>query len=167
MENLSGAQVMATRFEGECFPDSGRIGRRGLTEVSRVYHLDRGYEGLDKKLAKLGANIKRVKERGMKLLRTGEKGFEKYLSEIEKREGQDSSRLEGTVRSILKDVRERGDRALVHYTQVFDQVRVAIRDLQVKKGRDRRRPIRKVPRGIYKDTGEGGSPYPKRFTGSR
>jgi UDP-N-acetylglucosamine 1-carboxyvinyltransferase len=34
----------------------------GVTEISRVYHLDRGYEGLDKKLAGLGANIKRVKE---------------------------------------------------------------------------------------------------------
>jgi UDP-N-acetylglucosamine 1-carboxyvinyltransferase len=34
----------------------------GVTEVSRVYHLDRGYEALDKKLAKLGANIDRVKE---------------------------------------------------------------------------------------------------------
>ena len=34
----------------------------GVTEVSRIYHLDRGYDELDKKLAHLGANIKRVKE---------------------------------------------------------------------------------------------------------
>jgi UDP-N-acetylglucosamine 1-carboxyvinyltransferase len=50
VEHLSGAPVMAG------------VGAEGMTEVSRVYHLDRGYEGLDKKLAKLGADIKRVKE---------------------------------------------------------------------------------------------------------
>jgi UDP-N-acetylglucosamine 1-carboxyvinyltransferase len=32
------------------------------TELSRVYHLDRGYEALDAKLASLGARIERVKE---------------------------------------------------------------------------------------------------------
>jgi len=34
----------------------------GTTEVSRVYHLDRGYEQIEKKLSKLGACIERVKE---------------------------------------------------------------------------------------------------------
>jgi UDP-N-acetylglucosamine 1-carboxyvinyltransferase len=38
------------------------LASEGVTEVSRVYHLDRGYEGLDRKLASLGANIRRVKE---------------------------------------------------------------------------------------------------------
>jgi UDP-N-acetylglucosamine 1-carboxyvinyltransferase len=33
----------------------------GVTEVSRVYHIDRGYEHLDEKLQELGANIERVK----------------------------------------------------------------------------------------------------------
>jgi len=33
----------------------------GKTTVSRVYHLDRGYERLEKKLRGLGANIRRVK----------------------------------------------------------------------------------------------------------
>jgi UDP-N-acetylglucosamine 1-carboxyvinyltransferase len=33
----------------------------GTTEVSRVYHIDRGYEHLDEKLSELGANIERVK----------------------------------------------------------------------------------------------------------
>ena len=35
---------------------------RGTTRVRRVYHLDRGYERLEIKLRKLGANIRRVKE---------------------------------------------------------------------------------------------------------
>jgi len=69
----------------------------------------------------------------MKLLRAGEKGFEEYLSRIEKREGEGFSRIERTVGSILKDVRERGDRALVYYTQVFDKVRIPIRDLRVRR----------------------------------
>ena len=34
----------------------------GETRISRIYHLDRGYEALDQKLAKLGARVKRVKE---------------------------------------------------------------------------------------------------------
>jgi UDP-N-acetylglucosamine 1-carboxyvinyltransferase len=38
------------------------LAAEGVTEVSRVYHLDRGYEKLDEKLVGLGANIKRVKE---------------------------------------------------------------------------------------------------------
>jgi UDP-N-acetylglucosamine 1-carboxyvinyltransferase len=33
----------------------------GTTEVSRVYHLDRGYEHIEKKLSQLGAAIERVK----------------------------------------------------------------------------------------------------------
>ena len=35
---------------------------KGKTEVSRIYHLDRGYERLDYKLKKLGAKIERVRE---------------------------------------------------------------------------------------------------------
>jgi len=62
VENLSGAQVMATDLRASASLILAGLAADGLTEVSRVYHLDRGYEGLDKKLAKLGADIKRVKE---------------------------------------------------------------------------------------------------------
>jgi UDP-N-acetylglucosamine 1-carboxyvinyltransferase len=34
----------------------------GTTEISRVYHLDRGYEHIEKKLSKLGAAIERIKD---------------------------------------------------------------------------------------------------------
>ena len=34
----------------------------GETHISRIYHLDRGYEALDQKLAKLGASVRRVRE---------------------------------------------------------------------------------------------------------
>jgi UDP-N-acetylglucosamine 1-carboxyvinyltransferase len=62
VESLSGAPVMATDFRASASLVLAGLAAEGVTEVSRVYHLDRGYEGLDKKLAKLGANIKRVKE---------------------------------------------------------------------------------------------------------
>ncbi|MFB3885630.1 MAG: UDP-N-acetylglucosamine 1-carboxyvinyltransferase [Thermodesulfobacteriota bacterium] len=62
VEGISGAQVMATDLRASASLILAGLAAEGVTEVSRVYHLDRGYEGLDKKLAKLGANIKRVKE---------------------------------------------------------------------------------------------------------
>jgi UDP-N-acetylglucosamine 1-carboxyvinyltransferase len=34
---------------------------RGTTTIERVYHLDRGYERIEEKLTKLGANIERVR----------------------------------------------------------------------------------------------------------
>jgi UDP-N-acetylglucosamine 1-carboxyvinyltransferase len=62
VESLSGAPVMATDLRASASLILAGLASEGVTEVSRVYHLDRGYEGLDKKLAKLGANIKRMKE---------------------------------------------------------------------------------------------------------
>jgi len=62
VESLSGAQVMATDLRASASLILAGLAAEGVTEVSRVYHLDRGYEGLDKKLAKLGADIKRVRE---------------------------------------------------------------------------------------------------------
>jgi len=81
----------------------------------------------------------------VRILRAGERGFERYLSEVEGRAAQDSLRLEKEVRSILKDVRKRGDKALVHYTRVFDQLRIPIDQLQVKR-REVKEAHRKVPR---------------------
>jgi len=62
VEGLSGAQVMATDLRASASLILAGLAADGVTEVSRVYHLDRGYEGLDQKLKMLGANIKRVKE---------------------------------------------------------------------------------------------------------
>jgi UDP-N-acetylglucosamine 1-carboxyvinyltransferase len=62
VEGLSGAPVMATDLRASASLVLAGLAADGVTEVSRVYHLDRGYEGLDKKLAELGANVQRVKE---------------------------------------------------------------------------------------------------------
>jgi UDP-N-acetylglucosamine 1-carboxyvinyltransferase len=56
-----GAQVMATDLRASASLVLAGLAAGGTTEVSRVYHLDRGYEALEKKLQSLGARIRRVR----------------------------------------------------------------------------------------------------------
>jgi UDP-N-acetylglucosamine 1-carboxyvinyltransferase len=58
---LSGAPVMATDLRASVSLILAGLAAQGETEVSRVYHLDRGYERLEEKLLQLGADIRRVK----------------------------------------------------------------------------------------------------------
>jgi len=58
---LSGAQVMATDLRASASLILAGLAAEGQTEISRVYHLDRGYQNLDLKLAGLGARIWREK----------------------------------------------------------------------------------------------------------
>jgi len=58
---LSGAPVMATDLRASASLVLAGLVARGTTDVLRVYHLDRGYESLEKKLALLGADIYREK----------------------------------------------------------------------------------------------------------
>lgn len=60
VRTLSGAQVMATDLRASASLILAGLIAEGRTEVNRVYHLDRGYERLDRKLRALGANIRRV-----------------------------------------------------------------------------------------------------------
>ncbi|MEK0445042.1 MAG: UDP-N-acetylglucosamine 1-carboxyvinyltransferase [Verrucomicrobiota bacterium] len=60
---LSGAPVMASDLRASAALVLAGLVADGLTEVNRVYHIDRGYELIDEKLAGLGAHIERVKER--------------------------------------------------------------------------------------------------------
>jgi len=59
---LQGAIVMASDLRASAALVLAGLVARGTTRVRRVYHLDRGYERLEIKLRKLGANIRRVKE---------------------------------------------------------------------------------------------------------
>ena len=59
--HLSAAQVMATDLRASASLILAGLVAEGTTQVSRVYHLDRGYESLEKKFAALGAAIRRVK----------------------------------------------------------------------------------------------------------
>jgi UDP-N-acetylglucosamine 1-carboxyvinyltransferase len=58
---LSGAPVMASDLRASAALVLAGLLARGTTEVQRVYHLDRGYERLEERLAPLGARIRRVK----------------------------------------------------------------------------------------------------------
>jgi UDP-N-acetylglucosamine 1-carboxyvinyltransferase len=58
---LKGAQVMASDIRAGAGLTLAGLSANETTEVLRVYHIDRGYDHLEKKLAKLGAEIKRVK----------------------------------------------------------------------------------------------------------
>ncbi len=60
---LSGAPVMATDLRASMSLLLAGLVAENTTEVSRVYHLDRGYEEVDAKLRSLGADIERVPDR--------------------------------------------------------------------------------------------------------
>ena len=58
---LSGAPVMATDLRASVSLVLAGLAARGETIVNRVYHLDRGYERLEEKLAAVGADVERMK----------------------------------------------------------------------------------------------------------
>jgi UDP-N-acetylglucosamine 1-carboxyvinyltransferase len=58
---LSGAQVMATDLRASVSLALAGLAAEGETIINRVYHLDRGYERLEEKLAACGADIERIK----------------------------------------------------------------------------------------------------------
>ncbi len=62
IKKLSGAPVMATDLRASASLILAGLAAEGQTEITRIYHLDRGYEAIEKKLAGLGADIVRVKE---------------------------------------------------------------------------------------------------------
>lgn len=62
VRKLSGAPVMATDLRASASLILAGLAADNTTEISRIYHLDRGYESIEKKLAALGADIVRVKE---------------------------------------------------------------------------------------------------------
>ena len=59
---LTGAPVMATDLRASASLILAGLAAKNTTEVSRIYHLDRGYERIEKKLATLGARIRRERE---------------------------------------------------------------------------------------------------------
>lgn len=60
VESLSGAPVMASDLRAGAVLVIAGIAAAGETTVSRIYHIDRGYEAIEKKLSALGADIVRV-----------------------------------------------------------------------------------------------------------
>lgn len=61
VKRLSGAPVMATDLRASASLVLAGLAAKGQTLISRVYHIDRGYQEMEKKLSKLGASIRRIK----------------------------------------------------------------------------------------------------------
>ncbi|APC05128.1 UDP-N-acetylglucosamine 1-carboxyvinyltransferase [Polynucleobacter asymbioticus] len=61
VERLSGAIVMATDLRASASLVIAGLAAQGETQVDRIYHLDRGYDRMEQKLTRLGANIERIK----------------------------------------------------------------------------------------------------------
>ena len=61
VERLSGASVMATDLRASASLVIAGLVAEGETVVDRIYHLDRGYDGMEKKLRALGADVERIK----------------------------------------------------------------------------------------------------------
>jgi UDP-N-acetylglucosamine 1-carboxyvinyltransferase len=59
---LTGAPVMASDLRASASLVLAGLAAEGETTISRVYHLDRGYERLEEKLGALGAQVQRVHE---------------------------------------------------------------------------------------------------------
>ena len=58
--NFKGAELMATDLRASVSLILAALAAKGKTTINRIYHLDRGYEEIEKKLRKVGAKIKRV-----------------------------------------------------------------------------------------------------------
>ena len=60
-KKLKGAEVMATDLRASSSLVIAGLMAEGETVINRVYHLDRGYENLERKLRSCGAQIKRIR----------------------------------------------------------------------------------------------------------
>ena len=62
VDRLTGAPVMASDLRASASLVIAGLAAEGATEVRRVYHLDRGYERMEEKLAAVGADVERLKD---------------------------------------------------------------------------------------------------------
>ena len=58
--NFAGAELMATDLRASVSLILAALTAKGKSVINRIYHLDRGYENIEKKLKKVGAKIRRV-----------------------------------------------------------------------------------------------------------
>jgi UDP-N-acetylglucosamine 1-carboxyvinyltransferase len=61
VKNLQGAQVMASDLRASASLIIAGLIAQGTTTISRVYHMDRGYDSIEKKFTQIGADIRRVR----------------------------------------------------------------------------------------------------------
>ena len=61
-DNLKGAPVMSTDIRASASLIIAALSAKGETSISRIYHIDRGYDRIESKFSKLDAKIMRIKE---------------------------------------------------------------------------------------------------------
>ena len=61
VNNLQGAEVMASDLRASASLVIAGLVAEGTTTIARVYHMDRGYEAIEKKFSNLGADIQRIR----------------------------------------------------------------------------------------------------------
>ena len=61
MDNLKGAPVMSTDIRASASLIIAALSAEGESRISRIYHIDRGYDRIEEKLSKIGAKIVRKK----------------------------------------------------------------------------------------------------------
>ena len=59
-KKLIGAQVMSTDIRASASLVIAALIAEGRSDISRIYHIDRGYENIDEKILQLGGNVERV-----------------------------------------------------------------------------------------------------------
>jgi UDP-N-acetylglucosamine 1-carboxyvinyltransferase len=62
VKELRGAPIMASDLRASAALVLAALAAKGTTRIDRVYHIDRGYEKIEQKLAAVGADIERVSE---------------------------------------------------------------------------------------------------------
>jgi UDP-N-acetylglucosamine 1-carboxyvinyltransferase len=62
VDHLSGAEVMASDLRASAALVLAGLVARGETKISRIYHIDRGYDQIERRLKSLGADIQRERE---------------------------------------------------------------------------------------------------------
>jgi len=62
IKSIAGAKMQASDLRASAGLVLGALSAAGQSEIFRIYHLDRGYEGIDNKLRAIGAKICRTKE---------------------------------------------------------------------------------------------------------
>jgi histidinol dehydrogenase len=85
----------------------------------------------------------------IRLIKTTERGFDAALRRIIRRRGGSAGAVEKKVGEIIRAVKTRGDRALFHYTRLYDGVRLSRRTVEVSK-REVDEAVKKIPAGNLK-----------------
>lgn len=85
----------------------------------------------------------------MRIYRSGEIGLWNYLSRIEGRIFKENHHLDEKVYSIIDDVKRRGDRAIIHYSKIFDGISLTPKDFKVTK-EEIKRAYNRIPKDFLK-----------------